>query len=62
MTSMLKRKVAQVPCPHCGYEYSRPMHAQPTPQGYRRKRACEKCKRWFVTYERAATEKKEKTQ
>lgn len=49
---------AQVPCPHCGYPYSRQIQTQATEQGYRRRRECLRaaggtvsCERSFTTYE-----------
>lgn len=54
---------AQVPCPHCGYPYSRQISTKATEDGYQRKRVClrapggpEPCDRQFVTYEILARE------
>lgn len=45
--------IANVPCPHCGYAYSRQHHSGVDTDGYKRKRRClnEECKGLFVTYE-----------
>lgn len=58
-TTTHRRSIAAVPCPRCGYTYSRAVHSQRTPRGFRRRRVCVRCERGFVTYEVAARSIKE---